>query len=187
MREYFGENLYREMAMDEALPAPESERKDDKADEDGPSITALGGCVDEAAEALDGIRAHLKRGAAGDGSFSFAAVKRRIADARDCMDRIEEQLGSGAEGKDEEPPASERDAAFRRARDGETDHRRDFDPRGTSADSRRGLAHDRRRAEAYIDIDEIFPETRPQGDGADVRGHDSSFDGLDGIFAPAGR
>jgi hypothetical protein len=176
-REYFGDHLYHELAIDEAPPAAEK-RKDDKDDADAPSFGDLNGCIDEVGEALDGIRSHLKRGAAdSEGRLSFDAVRRRIADARDALAELEEHLGgNGAEAKDEEPePAAserERTEAFARARDGQPDHRRDFDPARTSADSR-GMAHD-------IDLEAIFP-ARPQADGADAHGHASS---LDEIFGP---
>jgi hypothetical protein len=179
--EYLGENLYHEMAMDEALPA--REREDDDV---GPSFTALNGCIDEVGEALDGIRTHLTRGAAdAEGRFSFDAVRRRIADARDALAELEEHLGGSASGGEDEEPAGgserEREEASARARDGEVDRRRDFDPakaRGTTADSRRGLALDQQRAVADLDLAEIFRPSRPQGDSADAAS-------LHEIFAPA--
>ena len=181
-REYFGDHLYHELAMDEAPPAEKG--KDDKDDADAPSFGDLNGCIDEVGEALDGIRSHLKRGAAdSEGRLSFDAVRRRIADARDALAELEGHLGgNGAEAKDEEPePAAserERTEAFARARDGEVDPRRDFDPARTSADA---MAHDRRRQ--FIDLDGIFPPA-PQADGADARGRATSLDVLDEIFGP---
>ncbi|MGH8131896.1 MAG: hypothetical protein ACRETP_01480 [Steroidobacteraceae bacterium] len=189
-RVYFGANLYRPaMAMDEAPPAREKEREDD---EDGPSFSELGAAVDEAAEALDAIRGHLKRGGADtEGRLSFDAVRRRIADARDCMDTLEAHLGGAGGGEDEEPGETDREEAHARARDGEVDHRRDFDPirggsdgiSGDSARSRRRqhMAQDRRRGVPDIDLEAIFPRTtRPEG-GAGSRGVSSS---LEDIFAP---
>jgi hypothetical protein len=182
-REYYGEHLYRDVAiaMDEA-PARESERKDDKDDDGGPSFGDLNAALDEATAALDAIRTHLKRGAAdAEKRFSFDAVKRRIADASEALDELAGHLG-GSSAEDEEP--GEREEASARARDGErTDHRRDFDPakaRGTTADSRRGLALDQQRAAADLDLAEIFRPSRPQGDSADAAS-------LHEIFAPTGR
>src|ERR1700683_3023377 len=112
MRRYLGENLFHEgMAMDEA---PARESKSD-SDDDDPSFGDLNQVLDEAQAAIDAARNEIRSGAdAKDGAFSFDRVRRRIADARDCMDQLEEHLGgSGSGGKDEEPGESERDAAFR--------------------------------------------------------------------------
>jgi hypothetical protein len=174
--EYFGEHLYREMAMDEA-PA----RKSEPEGAGGPSFGALNEALDEAQAAIDAARKEIRSGYDSKaGAFSYDRVRRRIADARDCMDQLEEHLGGSASGgEDEEPGERERDEASARARDGEVDHRRDFDPARarTSADAR-GMAHDRRRDVPDIDLDEIF--RRPQSDGADAAS-------LHEIFTPTGR
>jgi hypothetical protein len=166
-----GDNLF---AMDEA-PARESEREDD---EGGPSFGALNEALDEAAEALEGIRSHLKRGAAdSEGAFSFDAVRRRVADARDALDALEEQLGAGG-GKDEEPGESDRDAAYARASDAQrVDHRKDF--KSGAADS--AIALDRRRGVADPDLDGIFKPAQAQGEGEGADACD-----LREIFAPVG-
>jgi hypothetical protein len=49
-----------------------------------------------------------------------------------------------------------------------------------SADSARGMALDRRRAAAYVDLDEVFPQT-PQRGSANGR---VSVSALDDIFTP---
>ena|ERR1700733_4962811 len=152
--EYLGENLYHEMAMDEA-PARKSEPEGD-----GPSFGDLNAALDEAQAAIDAARKEIRAGsAAKDGAFSYDRVRRRIADARDCMDQLEEHLGGRARGEDEEVDhrndfsslaagGAHRDAAFRRARD------------GRAADAR--MACDER-----CDLDALFPRQPPQRDDAD--------------------
>jgi hypothetical protein len=157
-----GDNLF---AMDEA-PARKSE-----SGGDAPTFGDLSKVLDEAQTAIDAMREVLRSGRdAKDGAFNFDRVKRRAADVCDCMDELKKHLGGGS-AEDDEPGGSEgeRDAAFRRARDGQVDHRRDLDP-AKAADARRGMALD-----ADLDLDEIF--RRAQGDGADVAS-------LHEIFAP---
>jgi hypothetical protein len=89
---------------------------------------------------------------------------------------------AGAGSADADPADEDRDSSHARARDGEVDHRKDFAPgkRVTTADSRRGMAQDLRRAAALPDLDEVFPQT-PQRGSANAR---VSVSELDDIFAP---
>jgi hypothetical protein len=150
--EYLGENLYHEMAMDEAPARRESERKDDDG---GPSFGDLNAALDEAQAAIDAARKEIRSGYDSKaGAFSYDRVRRRIADARDCMDQLEEHLGGGARGEDAQVDHTndfrslaaggpDRDAAFGRARD------------GRAADAR--MACDER-----CDLDALFPRQPPQ-------------------------
>lgn len=186
--EVLGENLVRTvpMAMDEAPARREGEHQDD----DGPTIGALSGLVEDAAEALEGIRGHLKRGAEdSQGRLSFDAVRRRVADARDALDALEEQLGGARKGADSSEQGreteAERDLAFRLSRDGEhVDHRHDWrsraagGPDNPAVDGKRGMALDRQRAAAdsRANLDEIFTRT--------AHDYRAGGDQLDAIFRP---
>ena len=142
-REYFGDNLYREvplLATDEARG--EHEEHDPKR-----------------AAALDAREAALDwREAAGDEGKNDeeARDRKRARDARAIARdrRAHDRRASGARDEEQEPSRRE---AYERARDSEIDHRRDLDPiaaRG-ARDSRSRIAHDH-SALVGVDLRELF-------------------------------
>jgi hypothetical protein len=132
-RVYLGDHVFKELiAMDEA-PARATERDDG---DDSPTYADLHAALDEAQEHLEAARKVIESGqrSGGDKAFSFDSVKRRVADARDCMDRLDGHLGGKLGARDSEP----------------VDHRRDFDPH--AIDSALGLAFDFRRVGTSGDL-----------------------------------